>query len=257
MNMSERPLNKIGFSWNQLRQKSSAQQPTSEEQPKKQKNKVPHMKRRRLTADMITVHNKANCRTVTLNKVISERAYHEGMSYAYIGDDNKGNGIYIVLTTESGNGSFHKLSFNTKNKQSTGIVSNYSMVQQICEYFGQPEGDYYFKIEDIQVKDPLNYIALKITQIIDAQPLEPAKEKRCPKCGRMLPMSEFYTMTSRPDGHSSYCKECNREHGRLRNGTTGEYRANPTISEATDNQLYDELKRRGYDGKLTRTSTLE
>ena len=31
----------------------------------------------------------------------------------------------------------------------------------------------------------------------------------------------------------------------------------PTLSAFTDQQLYDELKRRGYEGKLTKTSTLE
>lgn len=31
----------------------------------------------------------------------------------------------------------------------------------------------------------------------------------------------------------------------------------PTLSTFTDQQLYDELKRRGYEGKLTKTSTLE
>ena len=215
------------------------------------------MKRRRLDADMVTVHNKANCRTVTINKFISEQAYNQGMKYAYSLYSEDYKAYFLVLTKLEGYDNASTLAFNTKNKQSTGIISNYQMVQDICKFFGQPDGDYYFRIKKVESKDPENHIVMRLMTVIDAQPLEPAKEKRCPKCGRMLPMSEFYTMTSRPDGHSSYCKECNREHGRLRNGTTGEYRTNPTLTEATDKQLYDELKRRGYEGKLTKTSTLE
>ena len=32
--------------------------------------------------------------------------------------------------------------------------------------------------------------------------------KRCSKCGRELPLSEFYSNKSKPDGHGCYCKEC-------------------------------------------------
>ena len=65
--------------------------------------------------------------------------------------------------------------------------------------------------------------------------------KICEKCGRELPLTEFYVMTSNPDGHSQYCKTCNR--------TTG-------ISTYTDQQLYDELVRRGYEGAMVKTITL-
>ena len=34
--------------------------------------------------------------------------------------------------------------------------------------------------------------------------------KTCPNCGKVLPVSEFYTNKSRKDGLSTYCKECTK-----------------------------------------------
>lgn len=45
--------------------------------------------------------------------------------------------------------------------------------------------------------------------------------KRCPKCGRLLPTSDYY---AKGNGLQSWCKDCCKRHGRLRNGTTGKYR---------------------------------
>lgn len=32
--------------------------------------------------------------------------------------------------------------------------------------------------------------------------------KKCSKCGRELPVSEFYANKANKDGYQSYCKEC-------------------------------------------------
>ncbi|MBP3573620.1 MAG: hypothetical protein J6J71_03315 [Prevotella sp.] len=48
--------------------------------------------------------------------------------------------------------------------------------------------------------------------------------KICAHCGKRKPLDEFYVKADAKDGHQAYCKDCMREHGRLRNGTTGEYR---------------------------------
>lgn len=37
------------------------------------------------------------------------------------------------------------------------------------------------------------------------------EEKRCKICGRMLPLTEFYTQKGRWSVTCSYCKECCRE----------------------------------------------
>ena len=47
--------------------------------------------------------------------------------------------------------------------------------------------------------------------------------KKCPKCKRMLPKSFFYPRKT-TGGLQSWCIECSRGHGRLRNGSTGIYR---------------------------------
>lgn len=36
--------------------------------------------------------------------------------------------------------------------------------------------------------------------------------KVCPKCGRGLPLSDFYNDRSKKDGKESNCKECRKEH---------------------------------------------
>lgn len=87
--------------------------------------------------------------------------------------------------------------------------------------------------------------------------------KMCKKCRRFLPKTDFNASSSHSDGLQTYCKECDREHGRLRNGTTGEYKpapialALPDITKVATQQLVDELKRRGYTGKLTISSEIE
>jgi len=35
--------------------------------------------------------------------------------------------------------------------------------------------------------------------------------KMCGKCHKVLPVSEFYSNKSKPDGLSGYCKECMKE----------------------------------------------
>ena len=36
-------------------------------------------------------------------------------------------------------------------------------------------------------------------------------KKRCPKCGREKPLSEFYHNRTANDKHGSYCKSCQKE----------------------------------------------
>jgi len=39
-------------------------------------------------------------------------------------------------------------------------------------------------------------------------PIPAQQTKRCPQCRRRLPLEEFYSNTTRRDGHSPYCKTC-------------------------------------------------
>lgn len=76
--------------------------------------------------------------------------------------------------------------------------------------------------------------------------------KKCTKCGRELPVSEFYTKEGTK--LQSQCKDCCKAHGRLRNGRTGKYKY---IKEYDDAELINELKLRGYSGTLTKSITIE
>lgn len=40
--------------------------------------------------------------------------------------------------------------------------------------------------------------------------------KKCAKCGRELPMTEFHKNRSQPDGLQAYCKSCIKERNKLR-----------------------------------------
>ena len=72
--------------------------------------------------------------------------------------------------------------------------------------------------------------------------------KTCPKCGRTLPIESFY---KRGNGMIySYCKECTRTYNKERSMRITPPDSENPLSEYTPRQLMQELKRRGYTGKL-------
>ena len=265
--MSERLQNpdqkNLKFSWSDLRKNPFATaQPISEQQKGSEKKKgVAKMSvRRRLSASMMTIHNKPNSRSITLNQVISKEAFEKDLKYIHFGATNK---ALIFLTKEKIfklNDS--KLCYNSKGKNATATASGYGLVTAICEHFGLKDGDYYFRVKKSDIHKELpDYMVIEVESIIQSQPINQEDEKKlfektrvCPNCGRELPENKFYR---KGKGLQSWCIDCCRKHGKLRNGTTGVYRDNPTISDATDQQLYDELKRRGYQGELTKHQVLK
>lgn len=74
--------------------------------------------------------------------------------------------------------------------------------------------------------------------------------KRCGKCGKDLPESEFYRKEKSPDGLQSYCKTCQSLNNRKMKKNGG---GNPDLSSFTPRQLIEELRARGYKGKLIYT----
>lgn len=205
------------------------------------------MKPRRLADFEISVHNRPGSRSITLSQYISERLFNEGMQYV--------KAEYFTLTfCKEGKEGFAKLSYNLQGNKPSASFSKKAFVDSICSFFCVGVGNYYFETSELKPRDEV--MEIYCVNIYERQPIggsDKHKTKTCPKCQRTLPMSEFYVMTSRPDGHSTFCKECNGIQLQCRD----EQKAEPAISQATDRQLYDELKRRGYDGKLTKTSTLE
>lgn len=70
---------------------------------------------------------------------------------------------------------------------------------------------------------------------------QPPKEKLCTKCGQTKPSSEFYYTIGPSDRFSCYCKKCMRAYYKPRRPVN--------LERATDRQLAEELRRRGYEVK--------
>lgn len=76
------------------------------------------------------------------------------------------------------------------------------------------------------------------------------RTKKCSKCGRELPASEFYVKKGAADGLQAWCKECQKTQA-IRFASKAHYKCcNPELGRFTPRQLIEELKNRGYTGEL-------
>lgn len=104
---------------------------------------------------------------------------------------------------------------------------------------------------------------------------ETVRTKKCPKCGRELPTTEFYTNIRNKDGFQDRCKDCQREWNReyqrkkaeerkkatlnnedkietekvvidAKEHTMAKVYSEPELAKFTPRQLMQELKARGY-----------
>lgn len=108
--------------------------------------------------------------------------------------------------------------------------------------------------------------------------IENTATKTCPKCGRTLPVSEYWKSRASKDGLYSYCKECakelqNAKYSKLRQEKMRKDMLLPfnindkakNVSGGADNplagftprQLMQELYRRGYRGTLEFTTHVD
>ena len=78
------------------------------------------------------------------------------------------------------------------------------------------------------------------------------KLKKCSKCGRELPVSEFWKNASTEDGLQTYCKECGNVYAR----NLKKIYSNPELAKFSPRELIAELKARGYTGELKYTQTI-
>lgn len=81
---------------------------------------------------------------------------------------------------------------------------------------------------------------------METQGLE-VKTKKCTRCGRELPVTEFYKRTDSPDGLQAWCKECFKKPTKktqIGGGVSDE------LKMYTSRQLMEELAKRGYRGEL-------
>lgn len=70
--------------------------------------------------------------------------------------------------------------------------------------------------------------------------------KKCPRCGRDLPISEFNKSGQSKDGLQSYCRECQHEVYRERYLSKEKISSNNSLAGYTPRELLAELKQRGY-----------
>lgn len=89
---------------------------------------------------------------------------------------------------------------------------------------------------------------------VEAHPSVTGAMKRCSRCGRLLPASQFWRDKSHSDGLASQCVECQYEKKQTR---TRHRAINSILSEIPDEALIAELKRRGYSGTLKYVSPQE
>jgi hypothetical protein len=76
--------------------------------------------------------------------------------------------------------------------------------------------------------------------------------KICKVCGRELPLSAFKKHRLSKDGYTAYCKTCasHKREAKIDFASTMGG-GNPALKDFTPRELIEELKARGYKGKLT------
>ena len=92
--------------------------------------------------------------------------------------------------------------------------------------------------------------------------------KKCTKCGKELPLSEFYSHPSTKDGLMNSCKSChyistrkNIEKKRAEAATDKSHTLhkvyfNPELAKFQPKDLIAELRARGYSGELSIRQTI-
>lgn len=106
-------------------------------------------------------------------------------------------------------------------------------------------------------------MALEAQKQREATPLQSQQTKRCSDCGRVLPFSMFYNRTKSKDGLQHICKDCTAErHARTRDKANTarlaklDFKVAHPLSAYTPRELMDELRQRGYRGKLEYVQTI-
>lgn len=78
--------------------------------------------------------------------------------------------------------------------------------------------------------------------------------KTCKECGQLLTLDHFRLTPLSADGHANICKECARQKRQQKKdefAPTPSGGGNPELAKFTPRELIEELRSRGYKGKLT------
>lgn len=74
--------------------------------------------------------------------------------------------------------------------------------------------------------------------------------KICKKCGRELPIENYHIDNRMAGGYKSICKDCNSAYRKERNDAKKADKESTPLSKFTPRELIEELRKRGYKGKL-------
>lgn len=80
--------------------------------------------------------------------------------------------------------------------------------------------------------------------------------KTCKECGKLLTLDHFRLTPLSADGHANICKECAKRKRQQKKDEfvpTPSGGGNPALKDFTPRELIEELRSRGYSGKLTIT----
>lgn len=92
--------------------------------------------------------------------------------------------------------------------------------------------------------------------VVDAD--SPMETRTCKDCGEIKFITEFRRSRHSPDGYSNVCKSCAKK--KYRDTLTAHNKSvgvNEALAGFTARELLDELKARGYSGKLYYTQVKE
>ncbi len=84
--------------------------------------------------------------------------------------------------------------------------------------------------------------------------------KTCKECGKLLTLDHYRIVHLSPDRHANICKECakiKRRQKRDEFAPVSVGGGNPELAKFTPRELIEELRCRGYSGKLTITREVQ
>lgn len=88
--------------------------------------------------------------------------------------------------------------------------------------------------------------------------------KTCKECGRLLTLDHFRLTPLSADGHANICKDCAKQKRQQKRQQKKDEFAlmpsgggNPELAKFTPRELIEELRSRGYSGKLTITREIQ
>ena len=168
---------------------------------------------------------------ISFNKTLSRWLFEGGYEYARF---LMINGVpHLILTKDKIEGRVNIYYSTYTDGSVRAQIYKKPLTREILSGCKCENESWYMVFEGLKNENQLG----KFIKIKPIESMEKENEtKVCAKCGRELPVSEYY---AKGDKLQSYCKDCMKEHGRLRNGTTGEYRQE-TINEIPQGMTQDE-----------------